>query len=172
MRLYEYEGMELFQRENIRVPDFATAGSTEEALEAAISIGLPVILKAQVLTGGRYLAGGVRTAHSMEEVEKEDLLGTVPRGDDLFALKVKGDSMLEDHIRNGDFVMVRKTVTASPGSVVVALIDGEEATLKRYFPEGAYVRLQPANSDFKPIVIERDRVMIQGEVVGVLRLYR
>ncbi len=68
--MYEYEGVELFRRENIGVPNYALADTTEEALEKAIEIGLPVVLKAQVLTGGRYLAGGVKTADSLEEVEK------------------------------------------------------------------------------------------------------
>jgi succinyl-CoA synthetase beta subunit len=70
MRLYEYEGAELFRREGISVPEYALADSTEEALEKAIEIGLPVVLKAQVLTGGRYLAGGVKTAETLEDVEK------------------------------------------------------------------------------------------------------
>jgi len=71
MRLYEYEGVELFRRENISVPNYALADTTEEALESAIEIGLPVVLKAQVLAGGRYLAGGVKTVNSLEDVEKE-----------------------------------------------------------------------------------------------------
>jgi len=70
MRLYEFEGVELFRRESILVPDFAVATSPAEAREEAAQIGLPVVLKAQVLTGGRYLAGGVQTASTITEVEQ------------------------------------------------------------------------------------------------------
>ena len=70
MRLYEFEGSQLFRREGIPVPDYALATSPEEAREKAQEIGLPVVVKAQVLTGGRYLAGGVRTAQSLDHVEK------------------------------------------------------------------------------------------------------
>ncbi len=69
MKLYEYEGAELFKRGNIPVPEFALATTPEEAKQQAEAIGLPVILKAQVLTGGRYLAGGVKTVHSLDEVQ-------------------------------------------------------------------------------------------------------
>ncbi len=70
MRLYEFEGVEIFRREGIPVPDYALATSPEEAREKAGNIGLPVVLKAQVLTGGRYLSGGVQTVYSLENVEK------------------------------------------------------------------------------------------------------
>jgi len=69
-------------------------------------------------------------------------------------------------------VVVARTAGADPGDLVVALVDGEEATLKRFYPEGARVRLEPANATFEPIVLPRERVRIQGRVVGVLRLYR
>ena len=109
---------------------------------------------------------------AVEESEKENLLDLVPLEDGLFALRVKGQSMVEDHIQDGDFVMVRSGTTARPGEVVVALLDGEEATLKRYYPQGTHIRLEPANAAFEPIVLPRERVAIQGIVVGVLRLYR
>ena len=82
MRLYEFEGTELLRREGIPVPDYALATSPEEAREKAQDIGLPVVLKAQVLTGGRYLAGGVKTAESLEDVEQatRHILGSQIRG--------------------------------------------------------------------------------------------
>jgi succinyl-CoA synthetase beta subunit len=82
MRLYEFEGVELFRRENIHVPDYALAGTPEEAVEKAREIGLPVVLKAQVLTGGRYLAGGVKTAETLSEVESTagHIIGSRIRG--------------------------------------------------------------------------------------------
>ena len=77
MRLYEFEGSELFRQEGIPVPDYALAASPQEAREKAEEIGLPVVIKAQVLTGGRYRAGGVRTAESLDQVERfaERILG-------------------------------------------------------------------------------------------------
>ena len=123
--------------------------------------GIPV---AGVIQAGRPIL-------AVEEAEKENLLELIPVGEDLFALRVTGDSMIEDHIRDGDYVMIRKTDTADPGDVVVALIDDEEATLKRFFPSGRYVKLEPANAAYEPIVVERERVRIQGKVVGMLRLY-
>lgn len=82
MKLYEFEGIELFRKESIPVPDSKLAASPEEALEKARTIGLPVVLKAQVLTGGRYLAGGVEVAESLDEVRKvsQRLLGSSIRG--------------------------------------------------------------------------------------------
>ncbi len=82
MRLYEFEGVELFRREGIPVPDYALATSPEEVRVKAENIGFPVVLKAQVLTGGRYLAGGVQTVQSLENVEKaaQRILSTTIRG--------------------------------------------------------------------------------------------
>ena len=82
MRLYEFEAAELFRKEGIIVPPYAIADSPAEAKEKAREVGLPVILKAQVLTGGRYLAGGVQTADSLEEVEEvtRRILGTTIGG--------------------------------------------------------------------------------------------
>jgi succinyl-CoA synthetase beta subunit len=82
MRLYEFEGIELFRREGIPVPDFALASSPREAREKAEAIGLPVVIKAQVLTGGRWLAGGVKTARSLDDVQHSTgrILGSSIRG--------------------------------------------------------------------------------------------
>ena len=82
MRLYEFEGIDLFRREGIPVPDYALASSSQEAREKAQEIGLPVIIKAQVLTGGRWLAGGVQTTQSLEQVERtaSRILGSSIRG--------------------------------------------------------------------------------------------
>ncbi len=120
------------------------------------------------------IAGAIQAGQpilAFEEVEKLDLLDLVPLGKELFSLKVKGDSMVDDHIQEGDFVIVQKSSTAAPGEVVVALVDREEATLKRYYPQDRYVRLEPANTQYESLVVESERVLIQGRVVGVLRLY-
>ena len=86
---------------------------------------------------------------------------------DVFALEVSGESMINEQICDGDYVICRKTATAENGQVVVALIDGGEATLKTFYREGDRVRLQPANPNFRPIY--PDDLQIQGVVVGVLR---
>jgi repressor LexA len=89
-----------------------------------------------------------------------------------FALQVRGDSMIEDHICNGDFVLVEKTSQARDGDIVVGLVDGTESTLKRFYLEpGGRVRLQPANSTMKPIYVAQSALAIQGKVLAVLRKY-
>ncbi|MDX2021497.1 MAG: transcriptional repressor LexA [Deltaproteobacteria bacterium] len=90
---------------------------------------------------------------------------------EVFALRVTGDSMIEDGIFNGDFVFVRKQLKAEPGEIVVAMI-GDEATVKRYYPEGDKIRFQPANAAMQPIYVRRKdfrSVNIIGIVVGVYR---
>ncbi len=87
--------------------------------------------------------------------------------DDQFVLEVRGDSMIEDQIADGDYVVVRKQDTAQRGQIVVALTDENEATLKRWFPEANRIRLEPANSSMEPIYVKNARVL--GVVVGVVR---
>ena len=90
----------------------------------------------------------------------------------LFVLRVKGDSMVDDHICNGDYILVEGAQTADNGDIVVALIEGTDATLKRFFREpSGKVRLQPANAQMDPILVAARDVKIQGRVVGVLRKY-
>ncbi|HXG91683.1 MAG TPA: transcriptional repressor LexA [Blastocatellia bacterium] len=89
-----------------------------------------------------------------------------------FALRVRGDSMIDEHIKDGDFVIVESRETAQNGQTVVALIDGSEATVKRFYREGKRVRLEPANPSYRPIIVEHDRVSIQGIVIGVIRKYQ
>jgi repressor LexA len=90
----------------------------------------------------------------------------------LFVLRVKGDSMVDDHICNGDYILVEGAQTADNGDIVVALIEGTDATLKRFFRESnGKVRLQPANAQMDPILVPARDVKIQGRVVGVLRKY-
>ena len=90
----------------------------------------------------------------------------------IFVLKVKGDSMVDDHICDGDYILVEGASTAENGEIVVALVDGTDATLKRFFREaGDKVRLQPANAQMDPIILPARDVRIQGRVIGVLRKY-
>jgi len=86
-----------------------------------------------------------------------------------FVLRVQGDSMVDEQIRDGDFVIVEERQTARDGETVVALIDDSEATLKRFYREGENIRLQPANPRMGPIYVPASRVRIQGVVAGVIR---
>jgi repressor LexA len=89
----------------------------------------------------------------------------------LYVLQVKGQSMIDDHIEDGDFVIIEERKTANNGETVVALLDGNEATLKRYYRENGHVRLQPANPTMEPIIVRDGEFKIQGIVVGILRKY-
>ena len=90
-----------------------------------------------------------------------------------FALEVRGDSMIDDHICSGDFVLIEKTDQVRDGDIVVALVDGMETTLKRFYRESAEaVRLQPANPAMQPIVVPAASLEIQGRVLAVLRRYK
>jgi repressor LexA len=89
-----------------------------------------------------------------------------------YALQVRGESMIEDHICDGDFVLVEHAADARDGDIVVALVDGMETTLKRFYVEpGDRVRLQPANASMQPIYVPKESVAIQGKVLAVLRKY-
>ncbi len=88
-----------------------------------------------------------------------------------YALKVRGDSMIDEQIRSGDTVVVEARETARNGETVIALVDGESVTVKQYFREGAVIRLQPANPAVPVMRFPEERVVIQGVVVGVLRRY-
>lgn len=86
-----------------------------------------------------------------------------------FALRVRGDSMIDEQIREGDYVIIEKRQTARNGQTVVALLDNGEATLKKFYREKGHIRLQPANPDYQPIIVNNCR--IQGVVIGVVRTY-
>jgi repressor LexA len=120
------------------------------------------------------LVGRIAAGRPLEAVEQRETisLGDFARGGNSFVLQVKGSSMIEDHIMDGDFVVCEQTQVANAGDIVVALIGGEEATLKRFYREGAgKIRLQPANSEMAPIMVAANDVKIQGRVIGVLRKY-
>jgi repressor LexA len=88
-----------------------------------------------------------------------------------FILKVSGDSMIEEHIADGDFIILLERDNAQNGETVVALIDGTEATVKKYYNKGGKVELQPANNEVETLVLDPERIQIQGVVVGVMRKY-
>jgi repressor LexA len=90
---------------------------------------------------------------------------------DHYALEVSGDSMVEAGILNGDYALVQRSETARDGEIVVALVDGQDATLKYFRRDGRNVRLDPANGAYEPQVYEAHRVMVQGRLAGLLRRY-
>jgi len=110
-----------------------------------------------------------RPIEAIEEREVLDLEDLFVSPHETFVLRVRGDSMVDDQIRDGDYVVVEKRKTADNGETVVALLDEGEATLKRFYREADGVRLQPANPNYKPI--KTKDVQIQGVVVGVVRKY-
>jgi repressor LexA len=117
---------------------------------------------------GRIAAGQpVEATENTETLSFSDIIGNR----DAFALRVSGDSMRDEHIVDGDFVLVERTKVAREGEIVVALVKGSETTLKRYYIEGPLVRLQPSNSEMDPIYVPITHVSIQGRVLGVLRKY-
>lgn len=135
------------------------ASAEDEALEISIlgrvAAGEPILAEENVIDRvvvDRYFLGAVKAK-------------------DVFGLVVRGDSMIEDGIHDGDYIFVRKQSLAERGEIVVVMVDGE-ATCKRYFPEGSRIRLQPANPAMEPIYLDRNEfrsVDILGKVVGVYR---
>jgi repressor LexA len=121
------------------------------------------------------LLGRVAAGQPIEAVEVRESV-EVPedfvRGKETFVLRVQGDSMIEEQIRDGDLVIVERRETARDGETVVALLDGEAATVKMFYREkNGQIRLQPANSGMKPILVKAERCRLQGVVIGLLRKY-
>src|SRR3954463_2574441 len=121
---------------------------------------------------GKVAAGAPLLAtENIEDSVRIDSFLLGGSGKEVFALRVKGESMIEDGIFDGDFIFVRKAPSAQAGDIVVALIE-DEATVKRYYPEGDRVRFQPANASMQPIYVQKAEfrsTMILGQVVGVYR---
>jgi len=90
---------------------------------------------------------------------------------DTYVLRVRGSSMIDEQIRDGDFVIVEDRKSADNGAMVIALLGGSDVTLKKFYRENSHVRLQPANPVMQPIVVAADQVQVQGVVIGVLRRY-
>jgi repressor LexA len=130
------------------------------AAVAAAGVSLPLL--------GRIAAG-----QPIEAVQNPETisLGDITRSRDVYVLQVRGDSMQDEHIVDGDYVLVENTKIAHNGDIVVALVEGSETTLKYFFKEGDKIRLQPANSALKPIIVPAQNVQIQGRVIGILRKY-
>jgi repressor LexA len=126
----------------------------------------------EVLTPTRKLpvVGKIAAGKPIEAIvhpDDLDLLGMLKEGGDYFVLEIRGDSMIEDHIKDGDHVLVERRQTARDGETVVALLENGEATLKKFYRDNGKIRLQPANPQMAPLLV--DHVDIQGVVVGLFR---
>jgi repressor LexA len=135
------------------VPPKGQTGATEVPLYGLVAAGQPI----------EAIAGD-------ETIAVPDSL--LPRRGRSYVLKVRGDSMIDEHIKDGDFVVVQERNQADSGQTVVALVDGTGATVKRFFREpGGWIRLQPANPSHQPLRVNERDVIVQGVVVGVIRKY-
>jgi len=135
-------------------------GRLKQAMSVSTGMVLPLL--------GRIAAG-----QPIEAIERPETISLADfvRSKEVFVLEVRGDSMQDEHILNNDYVLVEKTKIAHNGDIVVALVEGTDATLKRFYREGDKIRLQPSNAKMKPIIVAAANVEIQGRVIGVLRKY-
>jgi repressor LexA len=122
------------------------------------------------------LLGFVAAGRPIEAIQMNEVISVPPdmvaRRGKTYVLQVRGDSMIDEQIRDGDYVIVEDRQTAENGEVVIALIDKEETTLKKFYREkNGSIRLQPANRTMKALSIPSERVRIQGIVIGILRKY-
>ena len=120
------------------------------------------------------LLGEIAAGKPIEALDQQEVVELLPDdgNKDIFVLRVKGNSMIEDHIQSGDYVIVEKRNVAENGETVVALIDNDRATLKRFYRENGRIRLQPAHPDMKPIYLREGDFTIQGVVISVLRKFK
>jgi repressor LexA len=118
-----------------------------------------------------YVAAGmpIEAVASPETIAVPEALTSARR--DTYVLRVRGDSMIDEQIRDGDWVIIEDRKQADNGETVVALVSGQDVTLKKFYREPGRVRLQPANPTMQPIYVDPDNVQVQGVVVGVMRKY-
>jgi len=164
----------MLEREGFLERDEAQSRAIRLTPTAAIQLGLSHELVPQSITAdahvlpivGEIAAGGPIEAYqdASETMAVPDMLA--PSGD-AYVLRVRGDSMIEEHIADGDFVLIRPQSTARNGDIVVAQVEENAVTLKRFFREKDKVRLQPANPNYQPQFY--DDVRIQGKLIGVIR---
>ncbi|MCA8901417.1 MAG: transcriptional repressor LexA [Hyphomonas sp.] len=162
--------------EVLKLPDSAMAGPTQRGRKdfrpSLVSSGTPASAPSSrtVPLIGR-IAAGLPISAIQQDNGHVNAPDGLPEGDDHFALEVQGDSMIEAGILEGDIVICRRTESANTGDIVVALIDGEEATLKRLRRKGASVALEAANPAYETRIFGPDRVSVQGRLVALVRRY-
>ena len=120
------------------------------------------------------MLGEIVAGKPIEALDQQEVVELLPDdgNKDIFVLRVKGNSMIEDHIQSGDYVIVERRNVAENGETVVALIDSDRATLKRFYRENGRIRLQPAHPSMKPIYLREGEFTIQGVVISVLRKFK
>ena len=143
------------------------SGSRVRALEITKKGRPPILVNVPLL-------GTIAAGQPIEAIENKETIAVpkekLPRSGEVYALRVAGDSMIDENINDGDVILVRHQETAENGQKIVALIDNQEATLKKYYREGRYIRLQPANKNMEPIILRSGRdIAIQGVVLDVIR---
>ncbi len=147
------------------------------ALEMPTSLDVPRQVEMSLACFALPILGVVQAGAPIEAIQEEEAehmsvpVDFVRDAEKTFVLRVRGDSMIEDGIYDGDFIICERTPTAYNGQVVVALVRGYETTVKRYYAEGRMIRLQPANPYMSPIILPPGEVGIQGVVVGLLRKF-
>jgi len=145
---------------------------TKDAMEAR-AIQLTPTFDDGVELHSIQLLGIIDAGRPIEAIRTNETID-IPRdmmGKKTFALRVRGESMIDDGILEGDYVIIEQTSSPKNGDIVVALIDNANATLKRFYQEKSNIRLQPANKTMKPMLFRKDRVTIQGKVRGVIRKF-
>src|SRR5246127_3117378 len=133
-------------------------------LKQAMSVNTGLVLQ---------VAGIIAAGQPIEAIENPQTISLADfvRSKEVFVLEVRGDSMQDEAILDGDYVLVEKLKAAHNGDIVVALVDKDDATLKRLYREGEMIRLQPSNAAMQPIMVPAAAVEVQGRVIGVLRKY-
>lgn len=135
-------------------------GKLKQAMSVNQALEIPML--------GRIAAGQpIEAVRNPETISLADLV----KAKEVYVLEVRGDSMQDEAILDGDYVLVENTKAVHNGEIVVALVNGSDATLKRFYREGDQIRLQPSNVNMAPIVVHASAVQIQGRVIGVLRKY-
>lgn len=145
---------------NVVRPDFQR--KTVDAPGSDASVDIPIL--------GR-IAAGVPIAAIQHETDRLPVPADMIQGGEHFALEVKGDSMIEAGILDGDLVLIKKAQSAENGTIVVALVDDEEATLKRLRKKGGSIALEAANPEYETRIFGPERVKVQGTLVGLIRKY-
>ena len=138
-----------------------------------VSRGLQIVRENRTQASGLPILGSIAAGVPIDALETPEVLAfeeLVPPGSDVYVLRVRGNSMIEDSIRDGDLVLVERRSDPAQGETVVAVLPGETATLKRFYREAdGRVRLQPANESLEPLLV--DQVEVRGVVIGVIRRY-
>lgn len=162
-----YEHLSHLQRKGAIHRDKAKARAVSILFDPDRDRQVAEVEKALPLLGMIAAGRPIEALEDREDIHLDDL---IPTGDGFYLLRVKGKSMIEDHIDDGDLVVIERRETARDGEIVVAILNGGEATLKRFYRDNGRVRLQPANASMAPIY--PNECEIRGVVRGVVRRFR